>query len=85
MDPVTLTLVGTAVHVAGRIAVAHAETRRVRARVELARVVADLSPGMEITGTGRGGNWSIRVLAAPTVVSIACPPTGHPTTAGASA
>ncbi|WP_218578818.1 hypothetical protein [Phytohabitans houttuyneae] len=55
---------------AARLATAHAETKTLRARAELARAVATLAPGTEISGTGRGGiHWHIRVPAAPAITA----------------
>jgi hypothetical protein len=70
MDPLTTVLVGAAAATAGRVAVTHAETRRLRARAELARAVAALPPGTEITSTTPDGSrWDIRVPAAPAVAA----------------
>ncbi|MEV6495688.1 hypothetical protein AB0M20_44790 [Actinoplanes sp. NPDC051633] len=67
MDPLTIAAVVAGVTAAGRAAVAYAETRRLRARADLVRAVADLAPGTEITGSGRGGAWSVRTPGAPAV------------------
>jgi len=64
IDPLTAAVVGAG-YGAVRLATAHAETKTLLARADLARAVAALAPGTEISGTGRGGtHWHIRVPAA---------------------
>jgi hypothetical protein len=67
MDPLTMavvTVVVASVRGGARVAGAYAEARTVRARLELVRAAAVLPPGTEISGTGRGGTWTIKVPAA---------------------
>jgi RNA polymerase sigma factor (sigma-70 family) len=65
IDPFTVAAIGAGVHGVGRLANARAEVTVLRAQAELARAVAVLPPGTEISGTGRNGSrWVVRVPAA---------------------
>ena len=82
MDPLTVAVAGVVAGVkcGARVAIAHAETKRLRARTQLARASleltrasANLQPGMEIGGTGRRGeSWTIRVpvVPAPAIATV---------------
>ncbi|WDQ00107.1 hypothetical protein PVK74_30525 [Micromonospora chalcea] len=63
-----MALIVAGVTAGSQVAVAHAETRRLRACADLARAVAALPFGTQITGCG--GNWGISVPAMP-VASVA--------------
>jgi hypothetical protein len=62
MDPLTVAVIAAGVHAAIPLAKAHAETRTLRARIELARTVAELPPSTEISG-GSHSVWLIRIPA----------------------
>lgn len=64
IDPLTAAAVGGGLWLVGRFTVAHVEVTTLRARTELTRAVANLTPGTEISGAGpEGSRWVIRVPA----------------------
>ncbi|SCL27923.1 hypothetical protein GA0074692_2440 [Micromonospora pallida] len=64
IDPWTVTGLAAAVPAAARLAGAAADAWTVRARIRLVKAAAELPPGSEVGGSGRGGTWYVRVAGA---------------------
>jgi hypothetical protein len=68
VDPMTLAAVGAALRSVPQLVSAHADTRVLRARADLARAAAQLPAGTEISSSDRNGNtWIVRVGSTPMV------------------
>ena len=66
LDPVTLAVIGTALHNVTRLSSARADVRVLRARADLARAAAQLTPGTEIRSSDRrGSSWIVRAGSGP--------------------
>jgi hypothetical protein len=66
IDPLTLAAIGAGMRSLVQLSSARAEARVLRARADLARAAAGLSPGTEIGATDRHGNtWVVRARSVP--------------------
>jgi len=64
IDPLSVVIAAVVGNVL-RLVQARAEADMLRARAELAQAASQLLPGTEISGTGWGGQWLLRVPAMP--------------------